>query len=415
MMHRIGDRAKNSHSHSNSATNRPIDHVHLSEMSETFHHRKHSVHDDDSPEYRQRLTHAAKAFFQKADQDGGGSISPLEFARCLKKQGKVFAKGNKTKKRGHARGKSWFDAPMGLYAQIDDDGSGEIDEDEFVDFVLSDKCNLMLKQLLLGTDESLVLPPPPAPPLAPLPEFMENNTGTNFFYPEHDDEEEKQRRAEEARRKAAEAAAARETSERLAREQAAREQLAREKVKREQDELDRVAREKAAHTAANAVKGRGGFKKGAKRRATGAFMADPTMKATTEDVTGTLEGVELQMLRGIFAAHDENKDGIINKSQLAEALVSLGFSPSEKLMTKFYLENASRGKKNWKIDLECFLSAAGKWLDSAEDCASDVIYLFEQFDKTKSRDVRWVVCCGVVWLFSIVCYCVCVYRSYTFM
>ena len=131
-------------------------------------------------------------------------------------------------------------------------------------------------------------------------------------------------------------------------------------------------------------------------------MADPTMKATvTEDVTGTLEGVELQMLRGIFAAHDENKDGIINKSQLAEALVSLGFSPSEKLMTKFYLENAARGKKNWKIDLECFLSAAGKWLDSAEDCASDVIYLFEQFDKTKSRDVRWVL----VWLGRLLYFC----------
>lgn len=320
-----------------------------------------------------------------------GSISPLEFARCLKKQGKVFAKSHKTKERGHARGKSWFDAPMGLYAQIDDDGSGEIDEDEFVEFVLSDKCNLMLKQLLLGTDESMVPPPPAAPPLAPLPEFMRTSSGTNFFYPEHEGDEEGRRRAEEER-KAAEAA--RETSERWAREQAARDKLEGETLKREQNELDRLAREKAAHTAANAVKGRG-FKKGSKRRATKAFMADPTMKATvTEDVTGTLEGVELQMLRGIFAAHDENKDGIINKSQLAEALVSLGFSPSEKLMTKFYLENAARGKKNWKIDLECFLSAAGKWLDSAEDCASDVIYLFEQFDKTKSRDVRWVL----VWL-----------------
>ena len=78
------------------------------------------------------------------------------------------------------------------------------------------------------------------------------------------------------------------------------------------------------------------------------------------------------------------------------------FKFSNILMTKFYLENAARGKKNWKIDLECFLSAAGKWLDSAEDCASDVIYLFEQFDKTKSRDVRWVL----VWLGRF-CVCIC--------
>ena len=342
--------------------------------------RKNSVHDEDTPEYRVRLTHAARTFFRKADQDGGGSISPLEFARCLKKQGKVFVKN---KKKGHARGKSWFDAPMGLYQQIDDDGSGEIDGDEFVEFVLSTKCNLMLKQLLLGTDDNIASPQPPSnpPPLAPLPEFMDDD----------DDEED--------RPKVAEAAAA--AKKKAEREQAERDRLTREKAAQAGAADAAAAAATAAAAAAAASKSspgsrppgwrngmNGGFKKGAKRRATNAFMDDPTMKTTRSDeVTGTLEEVELQMLRGIFAAHDENKDGIINKSQLAEALVSLGFSPSEKLMTKFFLENAQRGKKNWKIDLETFLSAAGKWLDTADDCASDVIYLFEQFDKTLSRDV----------------------------
>jgi Ca2+-binding EF-hand superfamily protein len=103
--------------------------------------------------------------------------------------------------------------------------------------------------------------------------------------------------------------------------------------------------------------------------------------------TAELEEIELQMLRGIFAAHDENKDGVINKSQLAEALVSLGYSPTEKLMTKFFLENAKSGKKHWRISLETFLSAASKWLDSADDCSADVMYLFEMFDKTKSGSV----------------------------
>ena len=63
---------------------------------------------------------------------------------------------------------------------------------------------------------------------------------------------------------------------------------------------------------------------------------DSKITPTATTPAAELEEVELQMLRGIFAAHDENKDGIINKSQLAEALVSLGFSPSEKLMTKFF-------------------------------------------------------------------------------
>lgn len=139
--------------------------------------------------------------------------------------------------------------------------------------------------------------------------------------------------------------------------------------------------------------------KGAKRRATNAFLSDPTMKLTmegvkskqttdpTESKPAQLEEVELQMLRGIFAAHDENKDGIINKSQLAEALVSLGFSPSEKLMTKFFLENAKHGKKHWRLDLATFLAAASKHLDSADDCAADVMYLFETFDKANSGAV----------------------------
>ena len=114
---------------------------------------------------------------------------------------------------------------------------------------------------------------------------------------------------------------------------------------------------------------------------------DTKITPTGTNPAAELEEVELQMLRGIFAVHDENKDGMINKAQLAEALVSLGFSPSEKIMTKFYLENAKSGKKSWKIDLPTFLTAASKHLDSADDCAADVMYLFETFDKTNSGSV----------------------------
>ena len=114
-----------------------------------------------------------------------------------------------------------------------------------------------------------------------------------------------------------------------ARDQAARGQAARDQAARDQAERDRLAKLKVVATGTTK-------NKGAKRRATEVFVADPTMTTKGKN-NNSLEEVELQMLRGIFAAHDENKDGIINKSQLAEALVSLGFSPSEKLMTKFYL------------------------------------------------------------------------------
>ena len=267
--------------------------------------------DDGSDEYIERLGHAARTFFQRADVDGGGTISPLEFAKSLKKQGKRFVKG------GHSRGKSWFSAPMGLYQKIDEDGSGEIDIDEFEEFVLSDRCNIMLKELLMGTDDKKIKSPKPPPglpppgPLAPLPELMS----------EEDLAREKALLDQAARDQAA--------RDQAARGQAARDQAARDQAARDQAERDRLAKLKVVATGTTK-------NKGAKRRATEVFVADPTMTTKGKN-NNSLEEVELQMLRGIFAAHDENKDGIINKSQLAEALVSLGFSPSEKLMTKFYL------------------------------------------------------------------------------
>ena len=317
------------------------------------------------PLFRQKLEHAARHFFQDADHDGGGSISPLEFAKHLKQAGKKFKRHE-----GHSRGKSWFASPFSIYQQIDDDSSGEIDESEFVEFVMNNKddSNAMFRQLLMDADTPDIPPPlppssaPPSGPLAPLPELME--------------EEDKQREQEML--------AATEAAKKAAAE--ARRAAAAAEAKRKAAAAEAAKKNNSNGSLAN--KSTGGDSK-AKRRATNAFLDDPTMKqkGKNDGSVNQLEEVELQMLRGIFAAHDENKDGIINKSQLAEALVSLGFSPSEKLMTKFYLENAKNGKNSWKLDLPTFLSAASKWLDTADDCSSDVLYLFEQFDKTNSGDV----------------------------
>jgi hypothetical protein len=80
------------------------------------------------PEYEKILEHACRTFFARADHDGGGTISPLEFSRHLKEAGKLFKKEG-GKKQGHTRGQSWFDQPMGLYQKIDNDDSGSIDVD----------------------------------------------------------------------------------------------------------------------------------------------------------------------------------------------------------------------------------------------------------------------------------------------
>ena len=66
---------------------------------------------------------------------------------------------------------------MGLYQKIDEDNSGEIDIDEFVEFVLSDRCNIMLKEILVGTDDTAikkVAPPPTTVNVASLPFYSKN-------------------------------------------------------------------------------------------------------------------------------------------------------------------------------------------------------------------------------------------------
>lgn len=147
------------------------------------------------------------------------------------------------------------------------------------------------------------------------------------------------------------------------------------------------------------------------RRATQSFIDDPMMAsfqrpqqsskggsapAAGDDVKDIgrdavdidKEETDMQMLRGIFAAFDENKNGKLNRRELSDALVALGFKPTESLMSKYYTENLSlTGKKSWNISLTAFVNASLKHLDSADDCTNDVMYLFKAFDTKLSGDV----------------------------
>ena len=147
------------------------------------------------------------------------------------------------------------------------------------------------------------------------------------------------------------------------------------------------------------------------RRATQSFMDDPMMMSfkrnsktagsdnssndnndkdnlSNRNVGATGEEMDMQMLRGIFAAFDDNKNGKLNRRELSDALIALGFKPTETLLSKYYTENLNlTGKKVWNISLTAFVNASMKHLDAADDCTNDVMYLFKAFDSKLSGDV----------------------------
>lgn len=127
------------------------------------------------------------------------------------------------------------------------------------------------------------------------------------------------------------------------------------------------------------------------RRATQSFIDDPKMLQFVRKnsfASRDKEETDMQMLRGIFAAFDENKNGKLNRRELSDALIALGFKPSEDLLQKYYTENLNlTGKKKWNISLTAFVNTSLKHLDAADDCTNDVMYLFKAFDKKLSGDV----------------------------
>lgn len=89
----------------------------------------------------ERLERICKEFFSKCDNDNSGSISPLEFSRELRKQGKKFG----------PKFKDWLSRPLLIFEQIDEDGSGSIEEQEFLNYVLN-KGDAMLLGIIVGSD-----------------------------------------------------------------------------------------------------------------------------------------------------------------------------------------------------------------------------------------------------------------------
>ena len=85
------------------------------------------VNASDNPNYinenpAEKLDRICREFFRMCDDDSSGEISPIEFNRVMRKQAKKFG----------PQFKDWFNRPLVIFEQIDEDGSGTIDEEEFV-------------------------------------------------------------------------------------------------------------------------------------------------------------------------------------------------------------------------------------------------------------------------------------------
>ena len=72
------------------------------------------------------LEKACRDFFKLCDEDESGTISPLEFSRVLKRHAKMWAIYHPQMK------KDLFQKPLAIFDQMDVDGSGDIDVEEFV-------------------------------------------------------------------------------------------------------------------------------------------------------------------------------------------------------------------------------------------------------------------------------------------
>ena len=104
-----------------------------------------------------------------------------------------------------------------------------------------------------------------------------------------------------------------------------------------------------------------------------------------------LDEKTMQQLRGIFAAHDEDRDLKLTRPQLAEAVRALGFTPTEDLLSKFLgrgpsgrnssLSRSTRTRAVQHVDLRTFLHVAAQELGDAPDVSEDLRELFSVFDE----------------------------------
>ena len=107
----------------------------------------------------------------------------------------------------------------------------------------------------------------------------------------------------------------------------------------------------------------------------------------SDEASGALSERVMQQLRGIFAAHDEDKDLMLDYSELADAVRALGFTPTPELLQRFMERRPHELRSGGLLDLSTFLLVATEQLQSERRFSSDMLELFELFDERRTGTI----------------------------
>eukprot|EP01138_Halocafeteria_seosinensis_P013475 gb/GECG01013761.1/.p1 GENE.gb/GECG01013761.1/~~gb/GECG01013761.1/.p1 ORF type:complete len:448 (+),score=86.28 gb/GECG01013761.1/:1-1344(+) len=90
--------------------------------------------------------------------------------------------------------------------------------------------------------------------------------------------------------------------------------------------------------------------------------------------------IKIQQLRGIFAGFDENRDNVLEREEITNALLSLGIKPTKALVNRFFGNSSLEGC----VDLATFIRTSLQEVGDAESTLSDVSKAFSPFDYDKT-------------------------------
>ncbi len=104
---------------------------------------------------------------------------------------------------------------------------------------------------------------------------------------------------------------------------------------------------------------------------------------------GSLKENDVLQLRGIFLSLDDDKDGLLTTSQLADALRLLGFVPRVKLIKKFapnvnQMKILGLNEMSFKTDFKTFVMMLSKEMKALQDIDVELTHLFSFVDTTNS-------------------------------
>lgn len=100
----------------------------------------------------------------------------------------------------------------------------------------------------------------------------------------------------------------------------------------------------------------------------------------------------IQQLRGVFAAYDEDRDGLLNEVELASAMLALGLEPSPKQLSSYQVRAPQAGGVDLATFVKVSMSRAsplpgGPPLEPCDTSYGAIMDLFAAYDTGRSGKV----------------------------